>query len=187
LLAGILGVVAVPAGAHTPYRQWQVYRQRHLVIGASREDAGSYPKAKELQAFLEEHLPEASARVARARTVKRLADLLATDQLKVALLSLEHAEALMRGEAPFAFAVPDLRALARFGKHVLCARGNFPDAHAWLLASTFAEHDQAGQPTDLPVPVHTGVDLALAGKPMPPLPDDLKVDASEEVEVPHRH
>ena len=51
--------------AHTPYRQWKIYRQRHLMIGASREDAASYPKAKEIQAFLETHLPEASARIAR--------------------------------------------------------------------------------------------------------------------------
>ncbi len=187
MLAGILGAVAVPATAHTPYRQWQVYRQRHLVIGASREDAESYPKAKELQAFLGEHLPEASARVARARTLKRLADLLATDQLKVVLLSLDHAEALMRGRAPFAFAVPDLHALARFGNHVLCARTVFPDAHAWILAWTFAEHGQAERPSGLPVPLHHGVELALAGVPMPPLPDDLEADASGEVEVPHQH
>ena len=184
-LAGALGVF--PATAHTPYRQWQVYRQRHLVIGASREDAGSYPKAKELQAFLEEHLPEASARVARARTLQRLADLIATDQLRVLLLSLGDAEALMRGDDPFAYAVPDLRALARFGDHLLCARTEFPDAHAWILAWAFAEHDRAGQPAGLPVPVHTGVELALAGEPMPPLPDDLEADASGEVEVPHRH
>ncbi len=157
------------------------------MIGASREDAESYPKAKALQAFLGEHLPEASARVARARTVKRLADLVATDQLKVVLLSLAHADALMRGNAPFAFAVPDLRALARFGDHVLCARTLFPDAHAWILAWTFAEHDQAEPPTSLSVQAHRGVELALGGEPMPPLPDEPEVDAAGEVEIPHRH
>ena len=157
------------------------------MIGASRADAESYPKAKRIQAFLEEHLPEASARVARARTVQRLADLIATDQLKVLLLSLDHADALMRGRAPFAFAVSDLRALARFGDHVLCARTVFPDAHAWILTWTFAEHDQAEPPTGLSVQVHSGVELALAGEPMPPLPDDLEADAAGEVEVPHHH
>ena len=69
LLAAALGgaLLLVPGRAllaHTPYRQWKVYRQRHLMIGASREDAATYPKAKEIQGFLEEHLPEASARVA---------------------------------------------------------------------------------------------------------------------------
>ena len=69
LLAAALAsaVVLVPGGvllAHTPYRQWKVYRQRHLMIGASREDPATYPKVKEIQAFLEKHLPEASARVA---------------------------------------------------------------------------------------------------------------------------
>ena len=157
------------------------------MIGASRADAESYPKAKRIQAFLEEHLPEASARVARARTLQRLADLIATDQLRVLLLSLGDAAALMQGDDPFAFAVPDLRAIARFGDHVLCARTDFPDAHAWILTRTFAEHDQAELPTGLPVQVHSGVELALAGEPMPPLPDDLEADASGEVEVPHRH
>jgi len=27
------------AGAHTPYGQWVVYRQKHLLIGAHRGDA----------------------------------------------------------------------------------------------------------------------------------------------------
>ena len=28
-------------GGHTPYRQWQVYRQRHLLIGASKSEMSS--------------------------------------------------------------------------------------------------------------------------------------------------
>ncbi len=157
------------------------------MIGASREDSESYPKAKAIQAFLNEELPEASAQVARARTLQRLADLVATDQLKVVLLSLADAEALMRGDPPFALAVPELQALAQFGDHVLCVRSSFPDAHAWILTQTFTEYDQASEPAGLPVPVHQGVQLALAGEPMPEFPEDLEVDASAEVEVPHQH
>jgi len=164
-----------------------VSEQVALVTGASRADAESYPKAKRLQAFLEEHLPEASARVARARTLQRLADLIATDQLRVLLLSLGDAEALMEGDTPFAFAVPDLRAIARFGDHVLCTRTGFPDAHAWILTHTFADYAEADEPVELPVPAHQGVEIALAGEPMPELPADLEADAVSEAEVPHHH
>ena len=162
--------------AHTPYRQWKVYRQRHLMIGASREDAASYPKAKEIQALLEEHLPEASARVARARTRRRLADLLATDQIRILLLSAEDAVALGRGRPPFRSPV-EVRTLWRFGEHVMVVRPSFPPAHAWILARTFEEQgvELAGSspaPAHVEIPLHEGVRIARGGGPMPAPPVD---------------
>ncbi len=185
--ASLLG--PLPAPAHTPYRQWKVYRQRHLVIGASQEDADSYPKAKAIQGFLDRQLPEARARVARARTRKRLADLLATDQLKVVLLSVADAAALMRGQAPFDAPVPDLGVLARFGNHVLCVRESFPAAHAWLLSRTLAEFPGAAVPSEPVVPVHQGSRAAAAGQPAPesPVDPELQMDPGPGAEVPHRH
>ena len=181
LLAAALGGVAllVPGRAllaHTPYRQWKVYRQRHLMIGASREDAESYPKAKEIQAFLETYLPEASARVARARTVRRLADLLATDQIRIVLLSLEDAVALGRGGPPFRSPV-EVRTLWRFGSHAMIVRPPFPAAHAWILARTFEEHGAglAGSspaPAHAEVPLHEGARIARDGGRMPSPPVD---------------
>ena len=166
--------------AHTPYRQWKVYRQRHLMIGASREDEATYPKAKEIQAFLERHLPEASARVARARTRRRLADLLATDQIRIVLVSIADAVALGRGEPPFRGSV-EVRTLWRFGEHVMVVRPSFSSAHAWMLARAFAEHGSslAGSspaPAHAEVPLHDGVRIARDGEPMPASP----VDASDE-------
>ena len=179
LLAAALGgaVVLVPGGAllaHTPYRQWKVYRQRHLMIGASREDAATYPKAKEIQGFLEKHLPEASARVARARTRRRLSDLLATDQIRIALLSVEDAVALRNGRPPFRSPVA-VRTLWRFGGHAMIVRPSFPAAHAWTLARTFEEHGAAlagssPTPAHPEIPLHEGVRIALGGGPMPPPP-----------------
>ncbi|MCY4350941.1 MAG: hypothetical protein OXC25_13940 [Thiotrichales bacterium] len=178
LAAAFAGAILFVPGrallAHTPYRQWQVYRRRHLMIGASREDAPSYPKAKEIQAFLETHLPEASARVARARTLRRLADLLATDQIRILLISVEHAAALGRGEPPFHRPV-EIRTLWRFGDHAMIVRPSFPAAHAWILAQTFEAHG-AGLPGASPapahaeVPLHEGVRIARDGDPMPPPP-----------------
>jgi len=43
--------VAAPAHAHTPYRQWVVYRKRHLLVGCHRGDAPAYPRAKASLAF----------------------------------------------------------------------------------------------------------------------------------------
>ena len=191
LLAATLASAALflPARAllaHTPYRQWQVYRQRHLMIGASREDAPSYPMAKEIQAFLETHLPEASARVARARTRRRLADLLATDQIRIVLLSIDDAVALERGGPPFRSPV-DLRTLWRFGAHAMVVRPTFPPAHAWILARTFDEHGAtlAGSSSTLvhpEIPLHEGVRIALDGGPMPPPPADARDESRDDAE-----
>ena len=175
LAAALAGAALLVPGrtllAHTPYRQWQVYRQRHLMIGASREDPATYPKAKEIQAFLEKHLPEANARVARARTRRRLADLLATDQIRIVLLSIEDAVALGRGRPPFRGAVA-VRTLWRFGDHVLVVRPSFPPAHAWILARTFEEQGAAlagspPAPAHPELPLHEGVRIARDGGPMP--------------------
>ena len=187
LAAALAGAAVLVSGravlAHTPYRQWKIYRQRHLMIGASREDAASYPKAKEIQALLEKHLPEASARVARARTRRRLADLLETDQIRILLLSVEDAVALGRGGPPFRIPVP-VRTLWRFGDHALVVRQSFPPAHAWILARTFEEHGAtlAGSspaPAHVEIPLHEGVRIARDAGPMPAPPVDT-LDESRE-------
>ena len=180
LAAALAGVVSLVPGrallAHTPYRQWKVYRQRHLMIGASREDAESYPKAKEIQAFLETYLPEASARVARARTVRRLADLLATDQIPIVLLSTEDAVALERGGPPFRGPV-EVRTLWRFGGHVMVVRPTFPRrmpgcsrGHFWNTARR--SPDPSPAPAHAEVPLHEGTRIARDGGPMPSPPVD---------------
>ena len=142
------------------------------MIGASREDPASYPKAKEIQALLETFLPEASARVARARTLRRLGDLLATDQIRIVLLSLEDAVALGRGAPPFRGPV-EVRTLWRFGEHAMIVRPSFTSTHAWILAGTFLEHGAAlagssPEPAHTEVPLHEGVRIARDGGPMPP-------------------
>ena len=191
LLAGALAgaVLLVPGRtllAHTPYRQWKVYRQRHLMLGASREDPASYPKAKEIQALLETYLSEASARVARARTLRRLADLLATDQIRIVVLSLEDAVALGRGAPPFRGPV-EVRTLWRFGEHAMIVRPSFPRAHAWILARTFEEHgavlsESSPTPAHAEVPLHEGVRIALDGGSMPPSSAEILDENREEAD-----
>ena len=174
LEAGALVALAPRAMAHTPYRQWAVYRQRHLIVGTSREDAATYPLGQSIVAVLERHLPEASARVTRARTAQRLASLLSTEQLKVLLLPAGRVRAISRGEEEFADLGPvAIRVLYSFGDHLLVARADFPDHHAWLVTRTLAEHGEAVPGARRPatvesgIPAHPGTLAALRGEPMP--------------------
>ncbi|MGI9384275.1 MAG: hypothetical protein ACR2PO_14075, partial [Methyloligellaceae bacterium] len=86
---------------HTPYGQWVVYRKKHLLIGCHRADQQTYDLAKQLVAILEDRLPKASARVARAPNAGRLASLLGTDQMDVAVLAWADATAMLKGQAEF--------------------------------------------------------------------------------------
>jgi hypothetical protein len=173
--------------AHTPYRQWQVYRQRHLVIGTSRADRPSYPLGKRIAFVLLEHLPKSSARVTRGPDPWRLASLLTTSQLDVVLLSAEDAAALQDGRPPFeAFGPTEMRALARFGSHLLVTRPDFPDRHAWLVAMTLEQHgDALGAEVRVAagdvVPAHPGALAYASGAPEPAGPEV----ASEEAVAPN--
>ena len=50
VVAGASCLLIGRAAAHTPYRQWDVYRQKHLLIGTCRADPDSYPLGKRLVA-----------------------------------------------------------------------------------------------------------------------------------------
>jgi hypothetical protein len=172
-----LGAIAgawLALSAHTPYRQWQVYRMRYLLIGTSRRDALGHELGQRVAAALLEALPESKARVARGPDAQRLASLLTTGQLQLALLARADVEALRDGVAPFqAFGPTELRALFRFGDHWLVAPPDFPDAHAWQVTGALApqlaafEQAEVAGPLASPVPPHRGTAAFLAGAPMP--------------------
>ena len=175
-------------GGHTPYRQWAVYRRKHLLIGVCRADAPTYPLGKRVAAALEARLPESRPRVARARDQRRLANLLATGQLELLLFSGADAARLRDGAPPFDPPGPAaLAALFRFGAYWLICRPDFPDRHAWLvvraLAGSAPDFADAAPATDTPeaawiVPPHRGARAFAAGEPeppsepLPPLPPD---------------
>ena len=67
LLAVALALCAAPVlMAHTPFKQWVVYRQAHLVVLASKDDVPSFELSKKVKAALLDELPESRARVALA-------------------------------------------------------------------------------------------------------------------------
>ena len=104
LIKGLsLATGAFSLGGHTPFKQWVVYRKKHLLISCHRADPRTYDLAREVVAVLEEHLPAAQARPARAPTAGRLlASLIGTDQMDVAILSAEDTAAMRAGTGPFA-------------------------------------------------------------------------------------
>ena len=127
-------VAAVAVGGHTPYGQWTVYRQRNLFIVASRTDGAALALAHALAAGLAEELPESRARVTRATDPVRIASLLATGQLDVAVVSREEAANLL-GSDDFATIGPvPLQGLAELGAHVVVTVDDFKARHAYLLA-----------------------------------------------------
>jgi hypothetical protein len=157
VLAGLL--VAGLVEAHTPYRQWVVYRKKHLLIGTDKTVEGSYPLGKRLAAVLAEKLPESRARVARAPNSTRIASLLATGQFDVALLPSQQAVALEQGRPPFAsYEAMALRSLFASGDFLLVCRPDFPEEHAYLVTSILVrDSDQKIDSTvEFLIPLHPG-------------------------------
>lgn len=176
LRVGLLGAAALALGAHTPYRQWKVYRRRHLLIVASKTDPEAYRTATALAAALAEHLPESQARPSRAPSLERVASLIATKQMDVAVLTRAEAAALMDGRAAFHKGAPvALRALYATAAHLLVCRADFPAAHAYLVVRSLDRHRAglalagAGMSAreDGPPPMHEGALAYLDGRPLP--------------------
>ena len=86
-----LGAASLAAGwllltAHSPYRQWTVYRQVHLVIITSRDDPAGDALGDEMAEIVRAALPDSRAAVGRGPRAERIASLLATAQAEVAIV-----------------------------------------------------------------------------------------------------
>lgn len=170
--AGLAAAVAsLGLTGHTPYGQWVVYRRKHLLIGCHREDPQTYRLAKAVVAHLERHLPEARARPARAPTAGRLAALLGTDQLEMAVLSATDARAMVAGTGGFGpYGAVPLRLVAELSDRLLVAHAGFPDRHARLVSAAIIDGELARHPApdhDPPLAWHPGTAEFLGGAPPP--------------------
>jgi hypothetical protein len=145
VLAGaVLGAVAGPAAAHTPYRQWRVFRQRHLLITTSRTDPRGDALGDRFAEVLLQELPESRAMVSRAIDLRRIASLMTTDQANIAVLEHATAVALARGDPPFADYGPfALQAMVRTEAHCLVCREDVPLHHGYLIVATLMAHGEA--------------------------------------------
>ena len=159
LTLGLLGAgLAHPSLAHTPYGQWVVYRQKHLLVGCHKRDPAGYALAKAIVAELAAHLPDAKARVARAPAASRLASLIATEQLDVAVLEAASAAAMASGGDGFASTGRiELTTLVPLeGRRVLVAHARFPERHGRLVADALSDMSDPGDPLATTLPMHPG-------------------------------
>lgn len=174
---GLIGAGLLVAG-HTPYKQWVVYRQRHLLILSSKHDPATFPLSKAVAGTLAEALPESRARASLAKDLARVASLLSSRQMHVAVLSGDDARRLNDGavptETPFS-----LQLLFGLGDHLLLGHGEFPARHGYQVVQALADHRDmlAVAGANLPAPraglaLHAGAEAYLAGAALPPLPDD---------------
>jgi TRAP-type uncharacterized transport system substrate-binding protein len=180
LLRSALVLMAVIATmGHSPYRQWKIYRKRNLLILTSRSDAPSFPLGERVAQVLAKHLPESRAQVSRAPTTERIASLISTKQMDVAVLSLNDAATLLAGRAPFTDYGPvPLRTIVVLGDYLLICREDFPALHAYLLAETLMKNrDELDVTVSSPdtgnisaegvVPAHRGARAYVDGRPPP--------------------
>lgn len=160
-------VMGARATAHTPYGQWTTYRRKHLLVGCHRADLRTYELAQALVENLDDHLPEAQARVARAPDARRLASLLGTDQLQMALLRASDAAAMAAGAGEFQpYGRIPLTGLARVQDRCLVAHESMPAHHAWLLARALgAAWD--GDCARRGMAAHPGANAWRRGLPLP--------------------
>lgn len=155
--------------AHTPYKQWAVYRQKHLLIGCHKDAPDTYSLAKMLVATLEQTLPAASARVARAPAASRLASLLSTDQLNVAVVTPQIAADMAGGVGVFeAYDAIPLTLLLPFEDHLLIGHQRLRAHHCWQITRALdATTDINLQNAAAPLQWHRGSQLFVQGLPMP--------------------
>jgi len=154
-LLRLLGAAAAGSllSAHSPYRQWKLYRQAHLLLFTMRDDPRSDELGELLAAALRERLPDSRARVARAPHAQRIASLVSSRQADVGLLRIEDARTLYRGEGAFAdYGAVALRVLVEIESYRLVCRDDFKFEHAYAVAEALSVQPR---PAALHVPLST--------------------------------
>jgi hypothetical protein len=178
-----LGAASAAAGwflltAHSPYRQWTVYRQVHLVIITSRDDPEGDALGDAMAEIVRDALPDSRAAVGRGPRAERTASLLATAQAEVAIVPKAVALSMFHGIDRFRDYGPiPLRVILQNDTHVLVCRSDFMEAHAYLLAEALLKNG-ARLRLSLPVdtgsngpPPHPGVIAYASGAPLEAPPD----------------
>jgi hypothetical protein len=113
----------------------------------------------------------------RATDPIRIASLLATEQLDVAIVRREEAAAMLAGADEYGAVGPvPLRRLAVLGVHVMVALESFRPRHAYILSAA-VDHVRPAlriadpTPSDEapPLPDHPGAAAFRKGEPLPPV------------------
>ena len=142
LLQGGMGaLVMVPVLGHTPFPQWKVYRKLHLFIVVNRQDEAACELGDAIAQTLATELPASRALVTHARDALRLASLISTEQLDVALLRRSELEAWQQSQTPYDQLEPvGLKELFAVEDYVLVSRDDFLPDHAAVVRQTLDHH-----------------------------------------------
>jgi len=173
--AGLALAAGLAAGGHTPYRQWKVYRETHLLILTAKPDPVGVRLGRLLARRLAARAPDSAAGMTRAPSYERVGSLLKSRQLDLALIPAEMARHLIRGGAPFqGIGRVPLAALVEVGDHLLVCHRDFPAAHGYRVTQALAgenETPRVARPTAAAgVPVHGGALAYFSGGPLPKAP-----------------
>ena len=137
-----MGLPCISLG-HTPYRQWKVLRQRFLLIHSTRTNPLGDAIADKLVAILGNALPEANARVARARHEQRAASLLTTGQAVLLIMKKDDAKNLFTEKGDFrGYEGKQIRVLLMIGEQLLLTTKSFSPIHVRLIAEAFDHHSR---------------------------------------------
>jgi hypothetical protein len=189
------GAAAILFCGHAPYGQWGVYRRRYLLILTSRTDPPSFELGKRVAEVLADRLPSSKAQVSRAPNKERIASLISSHQMDVALMRRDDAAALRQGRPPFAELGPvKLFTIVGIGEFLLACRDDFVARHAWLIAEAFDKsrdvlpelllpRASTSEPPDSRIPLHPGALGYFTGAPMPGLEPHAHEDHTDEVDV----
>ena len=157
----LLSLAAASAGwvllsGHSPYRQWMVYRETHLIILTSRDDLEGDDLGEKIAAIVRGALPDSKAVVGRGPHVQRIASLISTRQVAVGVVSRPNALAMYHGEGPFQqYGAIPLRVLVQNDVYRLVCRDDFLPQHGFLLAEALMEN---GRDLGLSIPGRDAVD-----------------------------
>lgn len=177
-----LSLTAASAGSvllcgHSPYRQWIVYRETHLIILTSRDDLGADDLGEKIAAVVRDALPDSRAAVGRGPRVQRIASLISTRQAAVGVVSRPNALAMFHGDDPFGqYGAIPLRVLVQNDAYRLVCRDDFLPQHGFLLAAALME-DGSDLGLSVPgrdavdagdIPTHAGALAFSEGRPLDP-------------------
>ena len=126
--------------AHSPWGQFQVYRQKHLLVLSTLDDLPSYSYSKKLVNALNKSVPEAKARPARAINLERAYNLLRTNQFQFALLSKANIEMMRSASDQFEGKDKiDLKTIYEFGDLEFVVQPDFPEDLVAVVANGVVE------------------------------------------------
>ena len=155
----LLGAAGLLLPGHSPYKQWYVYRAKHVVVVADRTRPGAFAAASSVAAARAAHWPQSKAVAAAARSANDVVSLLSSGQLEIGLLSPAVALAAFEGQGRFAEQgrIP-LRAIAVLGDEVVVVLESYPVEKARIVAQALAESPGAGPAAAAapPIPFHAG-------------------------------